>query len=87
VADIVTRNPSSAIADLQDLIKEYPKVNQFYGALGQAYWRTGNEESRPYWNKRRPCSRETFPSPCVAETLMRNGDNKRAQSSRTISST
>src|SRR5580692_2991960 len=41
VADIATRNPAAAIPDLQALVKEYPKVNQFYGALGQAYLANG----------------------------------------------
>ncbi len=29
--------PAAAIPDLQELVREYPKVTQFYGALGQAY--------------------------------------------------
>src|SRR6201996_3419636 len=37
VAQIGTRNPTAAIPELQELVKEYPKVTQFYGALGQAY--------------------------------------------------
>ena len=41
VADIATRNPAAAIPDLQALVNEYPKVNQFYGALGQAYLANG----------------------------------------------
>ncbi len=36
-ADIGMRNPAAAIPDLQALVREYPKVTQFYGALGQAY--------------------------------------------------
>ncbi len=41
VADIATRNPAAAIPELQALVSEYPKVNQFYGALGQAYLANG----------------------------------------------
>ena len=37
VAEIATRNPAAAIPDLEALLREYPKVTQFYGALGQAY--------------------------------------------------
>src|SRR5450631_1675968 len=41
VADIAMRNPTPAIPELQALVSEYPKVNQFYGALGQAYLANG----------------------------------------------
>jgi len=41
VAEIATRNPAVAIPELQALVNEYPKVNQFYGALGQAYLANG----------------------------------------------
>ena len=37
VADIAARKPALAIPDLQALLLEYPRVTQFYGALGQAY--------------------------------------------------
>src|SRR5258708_35233392 len=37
VAEIATRNPAAAIPDLQALVNEHPKVNQFYAALGQPY--------------------------------------------------
>ncbi len=80
VADIVTRNPSSAIADLQDLIKEYPKVNQFYGALGQAYLANGQlKESQAILEQAETLFPRNVPITVrLAETLMRNGDNKRA---------
>ncbi len=29
--------PPPPLPDLQELVREYPKVTQFYGALGQAY--------------------------------------------------
>jgi len=80
VADIVTRNPSSAIADLQDLIKEYPKINQFYGALGQAYLANGQlKESQAILEQAETLFPRNVPITVrLAETLMRNGDNKRA---------
>src|SRR5882672_7123202 len=80
VADIVTRNPSSAIADLQDLIKEYPKVNQFYGALGQAYLANGQlKESQAILDQAAVLFPRNVPITVrLAETLMRTGDNKRA---------
>jgi predicted Zn-dependent protease len=80
VADIASRNPASAIPDLKALVKEYPKVNQFYGALGQAYLANGQfKESQAVLDK----AEELFPrNPPVtirlAETLMHEGDNKRA---------
>ena len=80
VADIATRNPSSAIADLQDLIKEYPKVNQFYGALGQAYLANGQlKESQAILEQAETLFPRNVPITVrLAETLMRNGDNRRA---------
>ena len=80
VADIATRNPAAAIPDLQALVKEYPKVNQFYGALGQAYLANGQmKESQAVLDK----AVELVSSQCpitirLAETLMHEGDNKRA---------
>jgi predicted Zn-dependent protease len=80
VADIVTRNPSAAIPDLQDLIKEYPKVNQFYGALGQAYLANGQlKESQAILDRAVILFPRNVPVTVrLAETLMRTGDNKRA---------
>jgi predicted Zn-dependent protease len=80
VADIATRNPSSAIADLQDLIKEYPKVNQFYGALGQAYLANGQlKDSQAILEQAETLFPRNVPITVrLAETLMRNGDNRRA---------
>jgi predicted Zn-dependent protease len=80
VADIETRNPAAAIPDLQALVREYPKVNQFYGALGQAYLANGQlKESEAVLDK----ALNLFPrNPPItirlAESLMRAGDNKRA---------
>ena len=80
VADIATRNPAAAIPDLQALVREYPKVNQFYGALGQAYLANGQlKESEAVLDK----ALNLFPrNPPItirlAESLMQAGNNKRA---------
>ncbi len=80
VADIASRNPAAAIPDLQNLIKEYPKVNQFYGALGQAYLANGQlKESQAILDQAVILFPRNVPITVrLAETLMRNGDNKRA---------
>ena len=41
VANINARKASLAIPELQALLVEYPRVTQFYGALGQAYLANG----------------------------------------------
>lgn len=80
VADIATRNPAAAIPDLQALVNEYPKVNQFYGALGQAYLVNGQlKESQAVLDKALGLFPRNVPVTIrLAETLMRAGDNKRA---------
>jgi beta-barrel assembly-enhancing protease len=81
VADINARVPAAAIPDLQVLVSEYPRVTQFYGALGQAYLANGQpKESRAILEK----ALDLFPrNPPItirlSETLMRSGDNARAQ--------
>jgi beta-barrel assembly-enhancing protease len=80
VADIVSRNPALAIPDLQALVKEYPKVNQFYGALGQAYLANGQvKESEAVLDQALNLFPRNAPITIrLAETLMHAGDNKRA---------
>jgi predicted Zn-dependent protease len=80
VADIATRNPAAAIPDLQALINEYPKVNQFYGALGQAYLANSQlKESQAVLDKAINLFPRNAPITIrLAETLMHAGDNKRA---------
>jgi predicted Zn-dependent protease len=80
VADIATRNPGTAIPDLQALVNEYPKINQFYGALGQAYLASGQlKESQAILDKALGLFPRNVPVTIrLAETLMRAGDNKRA---------
>jgi predicted Zn-dependent protease len=80
VADIAVRNPAAAIPDLQALVNEYPKVNQFYGALGQAYLANGQlKESQAVLDKALNLFPRNAPITIrLAETLMHAGDNKRA---------
>jgi predicted Zn-dependent protease len=80
VADIEMRNAAAAIPDLQALVKEYPKVNQFYGALGQAYLANGQfKESQAVLDKALILFPRNAPVTIrLAETLMHEGDNKRA---------
>jgi beta-barrel assembly-enhancing protease len=81
VADIGSRNPAAAIPDLQSLLSEYPKVTQFYSALGQAYLANGQvKESQAILEKGLDLFPRNVPVTIrLAETLMRAGDNKRAQ--------
>jgi predicted Zn-dependent protease len=80
VADINSRNPAAAIPDLQALVGEYPKVNQFYGALGQAYLANGQlKESQAVLDKALGLFPRNVPITIrLAETLMHAGDNRRA---------
>src|ERR1700730_8608807 len=81
IADIAMRNPTAAIPDLQGLVREYPKVTQFYGALGQAYMLNGQlKESRGILDKAFNLVPRNVPVTIrLSETLMRSGENKRAQ--------
>ncbi|MGC1521449.1 MAG: M48 family metalloprotease [Steroidobacteraceae bacterium] len=81
VLDIVSRNPAAAIPDLKSLVKEYPKVDQFYGALGQAYLANGQlKESQAVLDQAEALFPRNVPITIrLAETLMHAGDNKRAQ--------
>ncbi len=81
VADIAARKPALAIPDLQALLLEYPRVTQFYGALGQAYLGNGQlKESQAVLEKGLALFPRNVPVTIrLAETLMRAGDNKRAQ--------
>jgi predicted Zn-dependent protease len=66
---------------LQGLLQEYPKVTQFYGALGQAYLANGQtKESQAVLEKALFLFPRNVPITIrLAETLMHAGDNKRAQ--------
>ena len=80
VADIAMRSPAAAIPDLQALVRENPKVNQFYGALGQAYLANGQlKESQAVLDKALNLFPRNAPITIrLAETLMHAGDNHRA---------
>jgi predicted Zn-dependent protease len=80
VAEIATRNPALAIPDLKALLNEYPKVNQFYRALGQAYLTNGQlKESQAVLDKAVNLFPRNAPITIrLAETLMHAGDNRRA---------
>jgi predicted Zn-dependent protease len=81
VADINAKAPAAAIPDLKALITEYPLVTQFYGALGQAYLANGQiRESQAILEKGSGLFPRNVPVTIrLAETLMRAGDNQRAQ--------
>lgn len=81
VADVAMRNPGAAIPDLEALVHEFPKVTQFYGALGQAYMLNGQlKESRDIMDKALTLFPRNVPVTIrLSETLMRSGENKRAQ--------
>ena len=80
VAEIANRNPAAAIADLQDLVHDFPKVTQFYGALGQAYAANSQyKESAAVLERAMILFPRNVPITIrLAETLMHSGDNKRA---------
>jgi beta-barrel assembly-enhancing protease len=80
VAEIANRNPAAAIADLQDLVNDFPKVTQFYGALGQAYAANNQyKESAAVLERAMILFPRNVPITIrLAETLMHSGDNKRA---------
>ncbi len=81
IADLQMRNPGAAIPDLRALLTEYPKVTQFYGALGQAYMMNGQlKESQATLDKAIDLFPRNVPITIrLSETLMRSGENKRAQ--------
>ena len=81
VADIQMRNPGPAIPDLEALVREYPKVTQFYGALGQAYMLNGQlKKSQEILDKALGLFPRNVPVTIrLSETLMHSGENKRAQ--------
>lgn len=81
IADIAMRNPGAAIPDLQALVQEYPKVTQFYGALGQAYVLNGQiKQSQEILDKAVGLFPRNVPITIrLSQSLMRSGENKRAQ--------
>jgi predicted Zn-dependent protease len=80
VADINTRNSAVAIPELKALVNEYPKVTQFYGALGQAYLANSQpRESEAILARAMTLFPRNVPITIrYAEALMHAGDNKQA---------
>jgi beta-barrel assembly-enhancing protease len=80
IAYIGAKNPGPAIIELQALLHEYPKITQFYGALGQAYLENGQfKESEAILEKGLNLFPRNVPVTIrLAETWMHAGDNKRA---------
>jgi beta-barrel assembly-enhancing protease len=80
VAYITAKNPGPAIQELRALLQDYPKITQFYGALGQAYLENGQfKESEAILEKGLDLFPRNVPVTIrLAETCMRAGDNKRA---------
>jgi len=81
VAEIAARDPAAAIPELQALLKENPRVTQFYGALGQAYLANGQvKESQALLEQASSLFPRNVPVTIrLADTLMHAGDNRRAQ--------
>jgi predicted Zn-dependent protease len=81
VAELQMRQPMAAIPDLQTLLREYPKVTQFYDALGQAYLLNGQlKDSKEVLDKAINLFPRNVPITIrLSETLMHSGENKRAQ--------
>jgi predicted Zn-dependent protease len=80
VAQTYTRNPAAAIPELQELLREYPRVTQFYGALGQAYMENNQlKDSEAVLERAMNLFPRNVPITIrLAETLMHAGDNRRA---------
>jgi beta-barrel assembly-enhancing protease len=80
VADINTRNSGVAIPELKALVNEYPKITQFYGALGQAYLANNQpKESEAILARAMTLFPRNVPITIrYAEALMHAGDNKQA---------
>jgi predicted Zn-dependent protease len=81
VASLAMREPAAAIPDLVSLVREYPRVTQFYGALGQAYMMNNElRESQAVLDKAIGLFPRNVPITIhLSDTLMRSGQNKRAQ--------
>ncbi len=80
VAYINGKDPATAIKELQALLREYPKVTQLYGALGQAYLANGqNRESEEVLEKALGLFPRNVPITIrLADSYMHGGENKRA---------
>jgi predicted Zn-dependent protease len=81
VASINAKDPAAAVRELRSLVQEYPKVTQYYGALGQALLADGQlQESAAVLEKALALFPRNVPITIrLSETLMHAGDNQRAQ--------
>jgi predicted Zn-dependent protease len=81
VANLRLRDPAAAIPDLQSLVREYPRVTQFYGALGEAYLQNKElKQSQQILDQALDLFPRNVPITIyLSRTLMQSGDNKRAQ--------
>jgi predicted Zn-dependent protease len=81
VAEIAAKDAPEAIPELQTLIKENPRVTQFYGALGEAYLANGQiRQSQTILEQASSLFPRNVPITIrLADTLMHGGDNRRAQ--------
>ncbi len=82
ISEIAVKNPAAAIPELKSLVHEYPRVVQFYSALGQAYLANLQfKESRDILSQAMDLFPRNVPITIrYAQTLMRAGDNKLAHS-------
>jgi len=80
VAQINAKQPAAAIPELEALVREYPRVMQFYGALGQAYLAANQlKESRAILAAAMGLFPRNVPITIrYAETLMKSGENRQA---------
>ena len=82
ISEIAIKNPAAAIPELKSLVREYPRVVHFYGALGQAYLADNKlKESQEILLQAMNLFPRNVPITIrYAQTLMRAGDNKQAHS-------
>jgi predicted Zn-dependent protease len=80
VANIAAKNPAAAVKELEELVRDYPKITQFHSTLGQALLADGRfKESQAVLERALVLFPRNVPVTIrLAETLMRSGDNKRA---------
>lgn len=80
VANVAAKNPAVAVAELKELVREYPKITQFHSTLGQALLADGQlKDSEAVLEHALVLFPRNVPVTIrLAETLMRAGDNKRA---------
>jgi len=80
VAQTRAKDPAPAIKELQVLLREYPKITQLYGAMGQAYLANGQlRESQKVLEQAMNLFPRNVPITIrLAQTYMQAGENERA---------